>query len=159
MKPKATTPAHPSSSLARIRKSFPHVNHVVDATEDIDIKVTKVDTSSKAVRNHRECALAHACKRAMAADGAIINVTSAYVIKGDIATRYSLPESISREIVSFDREAGFEPGDYHLHTPPPSGKLGNPKRTGSRTYAKGNGKTVPAYHFTEGVRRVGDITE
>ncbi len=154
-----TTVAHPSSSLARIRKSFPNVLHVVDATDDIDIRVTKVDTASKAVRNHKECALAHACKRAMQADGAIINVTSAYVIKGDTAVRYKLPETISREIVSFDREAGFEPGDYHLHTPPPSSKLGNDKRSGSRTYTKGNGQTIQPHHITEGVRRVGDITE
>lgn len=146
-----------SNALVRVRKLFPNVTAVVDATEDIDIKVTRADTQTKAVRNHSECALAHACRRAMRADGAMINVTSAYVIKGNTATRYKLPESVSREIVSFDREAAFEPGDYHLHTPPPSAKLGTPSRSGARTgYKTGNGKSIK-YHVTENVRRIGDV--
>ncbi len=148
---------HTSSALARLRKVFPNVTSVEDAVEDIDIRVTKADTQSKAVKNHKECALAQACKRILHADGAVINATSAYLIKGNQAFRYKLPESVTREIVSFDREAGFAAGDYHLHTPPPSSRLGNTSRSGSRTYKVGNGEKQPVYHITEGVRRAGDL--
>lgn len=157
-KTKQTVQKRQSSALTRVQKLFPHVTSMVDANSDIDIRVTKSDTQTKAVKNHSECALAHACRRSFQADGAMINVTSAYIIKGNTATRYKLPESVSREIVSFDREAAFEPGDYHLHTPPPSSRLGTPQRTGSRGgYVKGAGKRVQPHHLTENVRRVGDL--
>ncbi len=157
-KTKTKTTNHSSSAIARLQKSFPNVKEVVDATEDTDIVVTKGDTTTKAVRNHKECALAQACRRVFAAEGAVINVTSAYIIQGKTAYRYKLPESVSREIVSFDREAGFEPGTYHLHTPPPSSRLGVAARTGSRAgYKKGNGRPYKSYHFTDKVRRVTDL--
>lgn len=155
---KKTRQKRTSNALLRVQKLFPHVTNMVDANSDIDIRVTKSDTQTKAVKNHSECALAHACRRSFQADGAMINVTSAYIIKGNTATRYKLPESISREIVSFDREAAFEPGDYHLHTPPPSARLGAPNRSGTKNgYTKGAGKQVQPYHLTENVRRVGDL--
>ncbi len=157
MKPKVKS-KNPSNALARIRKLFPNVTEVVDGSGDINIRVTKIDTQSRAVKNHTECALAHACRRSMHADGAMINVTTAYIVKGATATRYTLPQSVSREIVAFDREAAFEPGDYHLHTPPPSAKLGTPQRSGSRdNFNRGNGKATRPHHLTENVRRIGDL--
>lgn len=145
-----------SNALSRVRKVFPNVAKVVDAKKDLDIQVTSVDTASRAVRNHSECALAHACKRSQQADGAIINVTTAYIVKGDTAYRYKLGESVSREIVAFDREAPFVPGEYRLNKPSEFHRLGNPQRSGSRKRS-GNGTPPKPYHLTANVRRIGDL--
>ncbi len=88
------------------------------------IEVTPRDASSKAVRDHNGCAMAVACKRALKLDGVIISRSIAYLIKGDHATRFKLPESISREVVSFDRGAGFAVGKYELERVPKTSRLG-----------------------------------
>src|SRR5689334_13665864 len=102
------------SALTIVRKFFPTVETVTDATSKCFIEVTKKDVESKAVKDHNACALAVACKRAMHLDGVIISRSTAYLIKGNKATRYKLHDSVSREIVSFDRGAGFDVGHYEL---------------------------------------------
>ena len=146
------------SALNRIRKIYPEVESVVDASKDMDIVVEKRDTTSSIVRNHKECALAHAARRIEGVNGALINVTTAYIIKGDKAFRYKLPESVSLEIVSFDREAGFDIGEYHLHRPAPADKL-HALRPGGHGKRTGKGKKIRQIHFTGNVRRKGDVEE
>lgn len=113
------------TALEVVQKLYPNVSKVKDATKDIEIEVTVADTQSKAVRNHKECAMAQACYRTHIAEAAIIARKVVYLIKGDVATRYITPESVTREIVSFDRNAGFSPGVYHLRRPSESIKLGS----------------------------------
>ncbi len=149
--------ARVSPALGRIQALYPQVKKITDATRNITIEVTRSDTTSSKVRNHSECALAHAAKRMTNAEGAIINVTTAYLITGDKAVRYELPTSVSREVVSFDRDAGFDPGSYHLRKPKPSRRLNNPKRSGAKKWVKGNGESPKPYHITGAVRRVGDL--
>src|ERR1700688_3313049 len=93
-------------ALAIVRKYFPKVKEVEDASEPITVEVTNKDNQSAAVRNHESCAMAVSCKRKMKADGVIVSIGTAYVIKGETAYRYRVPPAIQREIVSFDREAG-----------------------------------------------------
>lgn len=141
-----------STSLRIVKSYFPNVTKVRDADKPIHIEVTDADNKSSKVRNHNGCAMAVACKRTFNLSGVIVAVKTAYLIKGNEAVRYSLPESVSREIVSFDRDAGFSVGEYHLDAPIKSHRLGAPDdRMLDRHKSRGNGETR-FIHRTTGVR-------
>lgn len=106
-----------SGALAKVRKYFPKVESVEDATQQVHIEVTPRDVSTSKRKAHSECAMAVACKRSLNLDGVIIATSIAYLIKGTEATRYQVPEHLAREVVSFDRGAGFESGEYDLNVP------------------------------------------
>lgn len=135
-----------------VQEYFPEVMHVEDADTDIDIEVTNKDSQSAVVRNHKGCAMAVACKRKMKLDGVIISVSTAYLVKDGVATRYKLPESVSREVVSFDRKGGFSSGQYSLKAPAESAKLGAEKI--SKTGPHHAHKQRLKHHMTEGIRTV-----
>lgn len=105
------------TSLSIVRRYFPDVEKVVDGTRKITVHITPADSKRSTMRDHSACALAKAAMEQERADGAIVSINTAYIIAGSKATRYRLPESTAREIVSFDRAAGFEPGDYQLNPP------------------------------------------
>lgn len=140
------------TALEIVQRFYPNVTSVQDAKRPVKIEVTKADTNNRAVKNHKECALAVACKR-KGADAAIICVKTAYLIQGDKAVRYLLPASVSREITSFDRNAGFEPGEYHLCRVPPSVVMGVRRKPKKHT---GTGKPTH-YHRTENIRNVSEV--
>ena len=143
------------SALSNVQASFPGVTRVVDAKKDTAFEVTKADTKSAAVRNHTACAAAVACKRKLELDGVIMSVNTAYLIKGNTATRYKVPESVGREITAFDRDAVFEPGDYQLKAPCQSERLGvsrgkSPDTSGPNSH---NGNLAKRFrHKTGGIR-------
>jgi hypothetical protein len=142
-----------ASALSIVQKAFPHVNHVVDAKEDSVIEVTKRDTSSATVRNHKACAMAVACKRKMKLDGVIMSISTAYLIKDDVATRYLVPASVSREITAFDRNAAFEPGEYRLKAASEASKLNGVRGTYPAKSGRANGNLAKRFrHKTEGIR-------
>jgi hypothetical protein len=136
-----------SRALSIVRAYFPGVHTVVDGHRPITIVVTPEDNRDSVVLDHRNCALAVACKRQQKADGVIIGIKTAYLIKGKVATRYNLGESTSREIVSFDRNGGFFDGNYDLM--PPEMELGSYKPTGPKV-TTGNKRRIK--HFTKGIR-------
>src|SRR5438132_1949272 len=140
----------PRSVLDNVRRFFPEVRVVKDAKHDSLVEVSRYDSNSAVVRSHKACAMAVACKRKFHADGMIVSVGTAYVVKGKSATRYRLPESVSREVVSFDRNGGFSPGEYRLVAPKESQRLGATRNryTGKRNPKKG-GKFR---HFTKDIR-------
>ena len=105
------------SALAIVQRFFPKVTHVHDATRHVSVEVTRAETRSKAVRDHRECAMALACRRKFKMDGVVVSRSAAYLVKGTEATRYGVPPSVAREIVAFDRGAAFAPGTYMLWKP------------------------------------------
>src|SRR5579864_3072095 len=90
-----------SRSLNIVRKYFKNVDEVVDSKESLSVEVTPRDVSTSERRAHVGCAMAVACKRAKHLDGVIISTSIAYLIKDNKATRYQVPERISREVVSF----------------------------------------------------------
>ena|SRR5579863_4573141 len=142
-----------SEALKIVQEYFPGVLSVKDAKEPIIVQVTKQDNNSAKVRDHKACAMAVACKRAEHADGVIVSVMTAYVIKGTTATRYHLPESVSREVVSFDRDAGFQPGEYTMIPPCATSRLG--AITGGNNPERGKtGKKARKHHKTVGIRTV-----
>jgi hypothetical protein len=141
-------------ALAAVRKFFPNVTHVEDASESIDVTVTVADDKASKRMEHDTCAMAVACKREQKVDGVIISRKTAYLIKGKTATRYELPESVSREVVSFDRGAGFAPGDYSMRPPSGSRKLGALSGGVGGDRHRGTGKPVRRVHKTDGIRAV-----
>lgn len=142
------------TALNLVRKFYPDVQSVKDSNRNIIIEVSHKDTQSTAVKNHKECAMAVACKRQLKADGVIVCLSTSYIIRGKHATRYKNNETVSREVISFDRKAGFEPGLYGLSRVPKSSKLG----TNNGKHGKGKEKHYPAKnrHITQNVRVIGD---
>ena len=113
-----------STAVEIVQKYFPEVTSVQDAKEGILIEVTPKDNKSALVRNHKACAMAVACKKKTQADGVIVSISKAYVVIGKTAYRYEVSEHAQREIISFDRNAGFAPGEYQLNAPGPRSRLG-----------------------------------
>ena len=76
-----------SRALSVVRKYFPKVKKVNDADAPLTVEVTGRDAAAGARKSHPECAMAVACKRTQHADGVVMSVRTAYIIKGDTATR------------------------------------------------------------------------
>lgn len=134
-----------------IQRYFPTVQSVRDATKPAIVEVTAHDNSHSDVKSHRTCAFALACTRFFHADGVIIGLTTSWIIRNRVATRYSNAATISREITSFDRKAGFDEGLYLLTPASETARLGtkrshNPRRSGT---SKGIRKFR---HYTRNVR-------
>lgn len=142
------------SALRIVQYYFPRVTRVNDAEKPTLIEVTRADNDWANDKDHKTCSFAVACKRMLHADGIIVGMTRTYVIKGNIATRYSNPDTLSREITSFDRKAGFDTGLYTLVPPCPSMRFGVARTRGTSSKSK-SGKGPKTYrHFTRGVRTV-----
>lgn len=112
-----------------LREMFPEVKYAIDSDHVVEISVGQKDCKDAKKLNPAECALARAAKRELRADGVIIGLASSYVIKGKKAIRFATPESVKREIVSFDRHEDFAPGDYYLTPKSPTAQFGSQKRT------------------------------
>jgi hypothetical protein len=137
------------NALRIVQKMFPQVEEVIDAGRPRIIEVEDVDLKSANVKNHKSCAMAVACKRKLELDGVIIATSTAYLIKGKKATRYEVPESVTREIVAFDRGSEFAPGTYRLNAVCPRRRLGVYRPSGASS--KGTGQRR-AFHRTTGIR-------
>lgn len=142
------------AALNTVKKFFPNVKRVVDANTNAYVEVTSKDVSLSKLKNHKQCAMAVACKRKFHLDGVIIAKSVAYLIKGNKARRFHVPESVAREVISFDRGAGFSPGTYALQKISPQNLMG--ARTGSNKKVKRNdhsGSIVTRFvHKTDNVR-------
>jgi hypothetical protein len=142
-----------STSLAMIRRYFPLVAIVKDATHTMLVEVTSADNANADVKNHRTCALAIAATRCFHADGAIIGMTTSWLIKGRTAFRFMNAETVTREITSFDRKAGFDAGTYLLSPPSDSNRLGMVRSHNPDRRSNGSRKGKPAFrHYTRNVR-------
>jgi hypothetical protein len=139
-----------ASAISIVKQFFPKVTKVNDADKPMTIEVTKADNNSAQVRNHNACAMAVACKRKMKLDGVIVSIATIYTIKGDTATRYRVPQSVSREIVSFDRDAGFAEGEYRMTKP--ITKLGEHKGVGGHVKSAPGSLKKRFRHMTTGIR-------
>jgi hypothetical protein len=133
-----------------VRRMFPNVKHAFDADKPVEISVYRKDCKGAKKLNPSECALARAGKRELHADGVIIGMSSSYVIKGDTAVRFQTPESVSREIVSFDRHQDFAPGDYYLTPKSPAARFGEGRNKPSKH--GGDGKPRRIKHTSARVR-------
>lgn len=111
--------------LTRLRKMFPLLEEVVDATEGVTVEVTKEDCRGGRKKDPQSCALAKACVRSKVCDAAVIGIGNSYLINGNVATRYQTSIGVAREITSFDRHQDFASGrDYLLSKVSPQKRLG-----------------------------------
>lgn len=143
------------AALNTVKKFFPNVKVVNDATTNAYVEVTETDVKNSKVKKHNNCAMAVACKRKFHLDGVIISKSVAYLIKGNKARRFKVPGSVAREVVSFDRGAGFSPGKFHLQAPPPQDKMGaRSKRTDLAKDRSHKGEDIKKrfMHKTDNVR-------
>jgi hypothetical protein len=138
-------------ALRIVNKFFPYVTKVRDAKEDFQVEVTAEDNEQANVKDHSSCAMAVACKRSQDIDGAVISTSIGYLIDGETAFRFRVPQSVSREVVSFDRNGGFLPGSYTLIAPEKGHRLGEHYKENKpkRRHAKHRRRTR---HVTQGVR-------
>jgi|SRR5579871_4790215 len=139
-----------ATALAIVQKVYPFVDKVTDATEALQVEVTPSLNKLATIKNHKKCAIAVACEKKFALDGVVIGLRTAYLVRGTKAIRYRLPENVSREIISFDRKGGFEPGQYTLNAPAKSERLGSIPYNGHKS--RGGGKKRKAPHVTTNVR-------
>lgn len=124
----ASTLKHPSPKLPRsVKRLFPKVATVTDATSRVSVMVTQRDSSQGKRLNATECAMARAAKRDFNADGIVIGLSRSYIIKGNKALRFATPSNVAREIISFDRHHDFAPGKYELIPVAPTQRLGESK--------------------------------
>jgi hypothetical protein len=130
MKKRTMKPRPAGSALVPrvIKRRFPHVTRVVDATKPIHVSVTDADSDDAVSSDFEHCALARAACRQLKADGAVVSKRVVYVIIKDAAVRYDSSERIRQELVSFDRHHDFASGDYALNVKRPSERLGAPSR-------------------------------
>ncbi len=142
------------STLSVVKKFFPNVKFVTDAKTNAFIEVTDADVKKSKLKNHKECAMAVACKRKFKLDGVIISKSVAYLVKGNKARRFDVPESVSREVVSFDRGSGFSLGSYALRAVSPANRMGRPKREKFESNKSHKGDPIEKrfQHKTDNVR-------
>lgn len=137
-----------STALGIVKRYFPNVTKVIDATESLDISVSKRDCDSASSKMPDECAVAKAVQRHHT--GAIISSATSYVIDGHTATRFKTPIAITKELVSFDRNHEFHPGEYSLRAPAQSERLG-PRNRPQPVKNRGH-KRRRVHHMTGGIR-------
>jgi len=132
---------------------------VVDATVPLPVHVTMADVRKGNTKDPGGCAAAQALMRECGFSQARVHLGRVYVEKPDRWVRFMTPESLSREIVAYDRKGkAFEPGEYRLRPPPPTAKLGARYRAPG-THGKRTGKRrvhiARVRHVTENVRQRG----
>lgn len=121
-----------SSRIPRsVLRKFPNVTKLVDATEGVVVNVTPTDAKSAKPGDPSGCAMVKAFKRQHGLS-TIIGLTRSYVVEGDTVVRYITPETVGREITSYDRSKDFEPGVYHLAKMTPSQRVGTMKPRAKR---------------------------
>lgn len=139
------------SALGIVRKYYPKVIAVFDAKKPVSIEVTAADCKSSRRKSPDSCALAKAFQKEY--DGSVVSLSVAYLIKGDKAFRYKVPNAIARELVSFDRHHDFAEGTYRLNAPNATEKLQPLKRKlNPHRHAKKYSKNKVRSHKTAGIR-------
>ena len=111
------------TALEIVQKFFPKVTKVQNSDSYAEIHVTEKDVKASKTKDHKNCALATACKREFKADGVIMSRAIAYLIFKKNAYRFRVPVLASKQIKEFDKTAQFVPGIYEL-TPPRSKTIG-----------------------------------
>lgn len=140
-----------NSSLRIVRSYYPKVTKIVDAKGPRTVSIARNDIRAARRLDHNGCAMVEACKRIKDHDGAVVSKRTAYLVRGDTAERYEVPERILREITSFDRGAAFIPGEYTLYQPHHKKKRKD-KRANHDTNPGGGKKVKLVMHNLEGVR-------
>ena len=115
-------------NLKDVCQKFPEAKYVADAHESIKILVRDQDIRQSTAGDHTNCAMAVACRHQLRATGAHIGMNTSYLVFGKLLLRFQTPESVRREIVSFDRNDDFRKGAFGLSRIIPSNRLFRQRR-------------------------------
>jgi hypothetical protein len=129
---------------------------LVDAGKPLEIEIKTCDVKGSKSLNPKQCAIARALVR--------IGFEEAWVFRNTVwvddgkghLVRYSLPSSLQKEVVAFDRGAKFFPGEYHLG-PSPNRKRNRRQRAGEHPQREARRRAKLAIkkkkiHRTQGIR-------
>lgn len=133
-------------------RKFPQIKEIIDSGQAVQVKVQARDCTDGKKGQPSECALARATRRDYQADGVVIGMSYSYIIRGKKAIRFTTPETVKREITSFDRHSDFAPGDYHLAPVSPSQRLGEKRPKKPHSGSRDDKRVV--HHSTVRVRSV-----
>lgn len=86
-------------ALQTVRKYFPKVQEVVDATETMELNVLEEDCKYGIEGDPRSCAFARAAQRNH--NGALVGINTCYVVDGKLAVRFR--HEYSKLLKSFDK--------------------------------------------------------
>ncbi len=137
--------------LKRLQRHVPNIKRVRDAKNGFRIEVTDKDCMKYGQRAYQSCAIAIAAKRFQICNDAIITRSTAYLVRGATAYRFSISKRASKELREFDKNGTFTPGMYLVS--PPTHKLGAAHGVqGSNKREKPRGDVR---HISSGIRRIG----
>lgn len=130
---------------------------VVDATKPVKVHITPHDVKYGDSKNPSSCAAARACIRQKLCTEARIHLGRTYLKQGDKWIRFMTGKALRTEIVSFDRGAKFQPGDFMLY------KMGPGSATTGKARGSSTNQTRPktriakkrVYRTITGVRQHG----
>lgn len=98
---------------------------VVDATEDLVLKVTQRDIDRAIQADPGECAIAQCGKRQKDIADIRIGASTAFVYRGDVVERYIVDKNDRQRLAVFDHDGYFQPGTYTLRAPMPGRRIGD----------------------------------
>lgn len=102
---------------------------IVDSTEDLVVHVTRDCVRRAKPMDPTQCAVAKALTKEKGVVSARVQLTRTWIEYPTKIVRYITPESAAREIVSFDRRAGFDTGDYRLKAPSQHDRIGQRRKS------------------------------
>lgn len=131
-------------AIKTVQKYFPKVTEVVDGTERIELLVVESDCKYGIEGDPRSCAFARAAQREH--NGAIVGISTVYIVDGKKATRYRHEEG--KRLKNFDK--GLEelrPGTIVLFPFSATSRFGGGRK--HRSISSGpRGKQKRAFHHT-----------
>lgn len=95
----------------------------VDARAALKLEVMSNDVKASVQKNSKCCAFARAAKRMPGVKAAYFFRSTAWLEYEDKLVRYTLPPSVQKEIVSFDRSKVMAAGVYQLSKPQKSTRM------------------------------------
>ena len=128
---------------------------VVDAPKKRTITITESDVQKGNTKDPAKCAAAQALLREKDCTEARVHIGRTYLKIGKKWVRFHTPESLRGEIISFDRGATFQPGEYTLTPMQPAKRAGRTQgsaKSAPRTPPK---KIRAKPHVVHGVRSHG----
>jgi hypothetical protein len=93
---------------------------IVNAKRRKLITITEKDVARSTRKAAGDCAAAKACCRLPGIQAARVHISTTYLFNGVHWMRYRTPMIVGREIVAFDRDGRFSPGEYYLSPIQPS---------------------------------------
>jgi hypothetical protein len=117
---------------------------ILDAKRPLVVTVTRGDVSrSRETHAPASCAMARACLRELHCVEVRVYISRTYIrMNENNWQRYVTPTGLRNQILAMAAGDGFEPGEFCLHDPPPSKRLGIKHVGGMRS---GRGKKRRPY--------------